>query len=65
MARFNLILFGAMIVALSLVRAQDEASYNDYGEYAEYQDYGNDYQQDYQQEDSLYYDYAEREQQKK
>ena len=63
MARFHLFQIVATIVALSLfVRAQDDSNYhNDYGEYAEYQDYNNDYQQ----EDSLYYDYAEREQQKK
>jgi hypothetical protein len=51
-------------MALSLVLAQDDGNYgNDYGEYAEYQD--NDYNNDYNQEDNLYYDYAEREQNKK
>jgi len=61
MTRFYFFKVLATIVALSLVRAQEDANYNnDYGDYAEYQDYNNDYPQD----DSLYYDYAEREQQK-
>lgn len=61
MTRFYFFKVVATIVALSLVRAQEDANYNnDYGDYAEYQDYNNDYPQD----DSLYYDYAEREQQK-
>ena len=66
MARFNYFkVFVTIIVALAFVRGQDDYN-NNYGDYAEYQDYNNDYQQnDYQQEDSLYYDYAEREQQKK
>ena len=43
-------------MALSLVLAQDDGNYgNDYGEYAEYQDYNNDYNQ----EDNMYYDYEE------
>jgi hypothetical protein len=46
--------------ALSFVRAQDDVGY-DYGEYPEYQDYPND---PYQQEDSLYYEFADREQEK-
>ena len=49
-------------MVLSFVHSQDDSGYNnDYGEYADYQDYNNDYQQ----EDNLYYDFAEREQQKK
>ena len=49
-------------MVLSFVQAQDKGDYNnDYGEYADYQDYNNEYEQD----DNLYYDYAEREQQKK
>ena len=61
MARFHfLVKVVATIAVLSLIRAQEEQGYNDYGEYADYQDYNNDYPQ----EDSLYYDYAEREQQK-
>lgn len=62
MARFQfLVKVVAAIAVLSFIRAQDDAGYNDYGEYAEYQDYNDDYQQ----EDNLYYDYAEREEQKK
>ena len=62
MARFHLIKIIAAVVALSFVHSQDDSGYNnDYGEYADYQDYNNDYQQ----EDNLYYDFAEREQQKK
>jgi len=49
-----------IVAALSFVRAQDDVGY-DYGEYAEYQDYPND---PYQQEDSLYYEFADREQEK-
>lgn len=49
-----------IIAALSFVRAQDDVGY-DYGEYPEYQDYPND---PYQQEDSLYYEFADREQEK-
>eukprot|EP00534_Pseudo-nitzschia_fraudulenta_P003730 CAMPEP_0201133242 /NCGR_PEP_ID=MMETSP0850-20130426/48180_1 /ASSEMBLY_ACC=CAM_ASM_000622 /TAXON_ID=183588 /ORGANISM="Pseudo-nitzschia fraudulenta, Strain WWA7" /LENGTH=255 /DNA_ID=CAMNT_0047403817 /DNA_START=260 /DNA_END=1027 /DNA_ORIENTATION=+ len=61
MARFYLIKIIAAVVALSFVHSQDDSGYNnDYGEYADYQDYNNDYQQ----EDNLYYDFAEREQQK-
>ena len=60
MVRFNHFkILVAIVVALAFVRAQDD--YNNYGEYAEYQDYNNDYQE----EDNLYYKYAEREQQKK
>ena len=62
MTRFYFFKVVATIVALSLVRAQEDVNYNnDYGDYAEYKDYNNDYPED----DSLYYDYAEREQQKK
>lgn len=62
MARFYLACAIATIVALSFVQAQDQGGYNDdYGEYAEYQDYNNN---DYEQEDDLYYDYAERDQRK-
>jgi len=61
MTRFYFFKVVATIVALSLVRAQEDVNYNnDYGDYAEYKDYNNDYPED----DSLYYDYAEREQQK-
>lgn len=60
MARFLFFKIVAAIAVLSFIQAQEEA-YNDYGEYAEYQDYNGDYPQ----EDNLYYDYAEREQQKK
>eukprot|EP00536_Pseudo-nitzschia_multiseries_P017297 jgi/Psemu1/50217/gm1.50217_g len=35
---------------------------DDYGDYADYQDYNNN---DYGQEDSLYYDYAEHDERKK
>mmetsp|Transcript_4738 Transcript_4738/g.13675 ORF Transcript_4738/g.13675 Transcript_4738/m.13675 type:complete len:253 (-) Transcript_4738:650-1408(-) len=60
MARLYVVFAVATIVALSFVQAQDQGGYNDdYGEYAEYQDYNNN---DYAQEDSLYYDYAERDQ---
>ena len=52
----------SIAMVLSFVQAQDKGDYNnDYGEYADYQDYNNEYEQD----DNLYYDYAEREQQKK
>mmetsp|Transcript_17040 Transcript_17040/g.39321 ORF Transcript_17040/g.39321 Transcript_17040/m.39321 type:complete len:253 (-) Transcript_17040:999-1757(-) len=51
-------IIATIVVALAFVRAQDD--YNNYGEYAEYQDFNNDYQQ----EDNMYYKYAEREQQK-
>ena len=61
MARFNYFkVFITIIVAPAFAQGQDDYT-NNYGEYAEYQDYNNDYQQ----EDNLYYDYAEREQQKK
>jgi len=60
MARFNYFkVFITIIVAPAFAQGQDDYN-NNYGEYAEYQDYNNDYQQ----EDNLYYDYAEREQQK-
>ena len=65
MARFYLACVIATIVVLSFTNtnAQDNGDYNDgYGEYADYQDYGND---EYAQEDNLYYDYADREEQKK
>lgn len=62
MARFCLAVAIAAMVALSFVQAQDQGGYNDdYGDYADYQDYNNN---DYGQEDSLYYDYAEHDERK-
>ncbi len=61
MARFLFFKIVAAIAVLSVIQAQDEGYYNGNDDYAEYQDYNNDYNQ----EDNLYYDYAEREQQKK
>lgn len=52
MARISLV-FG-IIAFVALVRAQDGYYNNDDGDYADYQDYNNDYGQD---EDGLYYDY--------
>jgi hypothetical protein len=56
MARFSFLKAVATVMTLSLVLAQDDGNYgNDYGEYAEYQDYNNDYNQ----EDNMYYDYEQ------
>ena len=60
MARFLFFKIVAAIAVLSVIKAQEDY-YNDNDDYAEYQDYNNDYNP----EDNLYYDYAEREQQKK
>lgn len=59
MARFLFFKIVAAIAVLSVIKAQEEY-YNDNDDFAEYQDYNNDYNP----EDNLYYDYAEREQQK-
>lgn len=52
MARISLVF--VIIAFVALVRAQDGYYNNDEGDYADYQDYNNDYGQD---EDGLYYDY--------
>lgn len=61
MTRFYLFQVVALISVFAFVVAQDDVDYNnDYGQYAEYNDFNNDYQE----EDALYYDYSLREEQK-
>ena len=54
----------AIFLVFPSISAQDNNGYNNDYEYGD-NGYSNDYEYGYEQEDNLYYDYAERQQQKK